>query len=86
MRLMPNDMQRAEFCARYWIESAGSLQKVADVIAGEQSSGTFLENRRRADASIHVTATPRCAAAQPAAPSFQSCRSGPVVLTLAGAT
>lgn len=39
---MQNDIQRAEFRARYWIESADSLQKVADVIAGEQSSGTFL--------------------------------------------
>jgi len=39
---MPDDVQRAEFRARYWIESTDSLQKVAEVIAGEQSSGTFL--------------------------------------------
>lgn len=39
---MTNDNQRKEFRARYWIESPDPLQKVADVIAGEQSSGTFL--------------------------------------------
>ncbi|WP_211167071.1 ribulose-bisphosphate carboxylase large subunit family protein [Aromatoleum evansii] len=39
---MPNENQRAEFRARYWVESPDPLQKVADVIAGEQSSGTFL--------------------------------------------
>jgi ribulose-bisphosphate carboxylase large chain len=39
---MPNKNQRAEFRARYWVESPYPLQKVADVIAGEQSSGTFL--------------------------------------------
>ena len=33
---------RAEFIARYRVESPESLERVADVIAGEQSSGTFL--------------------------------------------
>jgi ribulose-bisphosphate carboxylase large chain len=33
---------REEFTARYWVESAVSIEKVAEVIAGEQSSGTFL--------------------------------------------
>lgn len=33
---------RAEFRARYLIESASPLEKAAEVIAGEQSSGTFL--------------------------------------------
>ncbi|WP_128563219.1 ribulose-bisphosphate carboxylase large subunit family protein [Methylobacterium crusticola] len=33
---------RAEFRARYWIESAAPLEKAAEIIAGEQSSGTFL--------------------------------------------
>lgn len=35
--------QRAEFTARYFVESPDPLQKVAETIAGEQSSGTFLE-------------------------------------------
>jgi ribulose-bisphosphate carboxylase large chain len=34
---------RPEFRARYFIESSESIQKTAEVIAGEQSSGTFLE-------------------------------------------
>ena len=34
---------RREFTARYFVESAEPLQKVAEVIAGEQSSGTFLD-------------------------------------------
>ena len=33
---------RPEFCARYLVESAIPADKVAEVIAGEQSSGTFL--------------------------------------------
>lgn len=33
---------RAEFRARYFVESSESIQKAAEVIAGEQSSGTFL--------------------------------------------
>lgn len=33
---------RAEFRARYLVESFEPIQKVADIIAGEQSSGTFL--------------------------------------------
>lgn len=35
--------QRAEFTARYFVESPDPLQKVAEIVAGEQSSGTFLE-------------------------------------------
>jgi ribulose-bisphosphate carboxylase large chain len=35
--------QRAEFTARYFVESPDPLQKVAEIAAGEQSSGTFLE-------------------------------------------
>ncbi|TDR93390.1 ribulose-bisphosphate carboxylase large subunit family protein [Enterovirga rhinocerotis] len=34
---------RPEFRARYWIESSTPLAKAAEVIAGEQSSGTFLK-------------------------------------------
>lgn len=33
---------RAEFTARYYVESSVPIAKVAEVIAGEQSSGTFL--------------------------------------------
>ena len=39
---MANDVERAEFLARYWVESPEPIEKVAEVIAGEQSSGTFL--------------------------------------------
>lgn len=38
-----DDGQRAEFSARYFVESPHPLQEVAEIIAGEQSSGTFLE-------------------------------------------
>ena len=34
---------RREFTARYFVESADPLQKVAEIVAGEQSTGTFLE-------------------------------------------
>lgn len=50
---------RAEFKARYWVESSEPLQKAAEIIAGEQSSGTFLnvpgetdELKRRARARV----------------------------------
>ncbi|OYY67337.1 MAG: hypothetical protein B7Y61_20795, partial [Rhizobiales bacterium 35-66-30] len=33
---------RAEFSARYLIESSEPLERAAEVIAGEQSSGTFM--------------------------------------------
>ncbi len=33
---------RAEFVARYWVESSIPSEQVAEVIAGEQSSGTFV--------------------------------------------
>ena len=35
--------RRPEFRARYFVESSESIQKTAEVIAGEQSSGTFLD-------------------------------------------
>ena len=38
---MPN--ARAEFKAIYLIESPEPVQKAAEIVAGEQSSGTFLE-------------------------------------------
>lgn len=38
-----NSAARSEFHARYWLESPEPLAKVAEIIAGEQSSGTFLQ-------------------------------------------
>ncbi|GAA4342246.1 hypothetical protein GCM10023165_23790 [Variovorax defluvii] len=40
---MPQAPNRSEFVARYFVESPESLPKAAEIIAGEQSSGTFLE-------------------------------------------
>ena len=39
---MPQPTPRAEFSARYLVESSVPSEKIAEVIAGEQSSGTFL--------------------------------------------
>ena len=39
---MPQPAFRAEFTARYFVESSVPSEKVAEVIAGEQSSGTFM--------------------------------------------
>lgn len=39
---MANPAPRAEFSARYFVESSVASEKIAQVIAGEQSSGTFL--------------------------------------------
>ena len=39
---MPAQPPRAEFLARYFVESSVPSEKVAQTIAGEQSSGTFL--------------------------------------------
>lgn len=40
---MPNKTpHRSEFTARYFVESSAPIAKAAEVIAGEQSSGTFL--------------------------------------------
>ena len=40
---MPNQTStRKEFTARYFVESSAPIPKIAEVIAGEQSSGTFL--------------------------------------------
>ena len=33
---------RSEFTARYFVESTVPSDKVAEIIAGEQSSGTFV--------------------------------------------
>src|SRR5262245_17131549 len=39
---MRSESPRPEFSARYLVETGGSLERAAEVIAGEQSSGTFL--------------------------------------------
>ena len=56
---MPNSPDRAEFRARYLVQSSVALERVAEIIAGEQSSGTFValpgetdELRRRAAARV----------------------------------
>ncbi|WP_418320845.1 ribulose-bisphosphate carboxylase large subunit family protein [Piscinibacter sakaiensis] len=67
--------EREEFRARYFVESPDPLQKAAEIIAGEQSSGTFLdvpgetaELKRRARARVtRIDAHPP--ALKPALPS-----------------
>ena len=63
---MQTDSSRAEFRARYLVESCEPIAKAAEIIAGEQSSGTFLslpgetdELKSRARARVtHVEALP----------------------------
>ncbi|KLN56371.1 ribulose-bisphosphate carboxylase large subunit family protein [Variovorax paradoxus] len=60
---MTYDTTRGEFTTRYFVESPLPLQKVAEIIAGEQSSGTFMdlpgetvELKERARARVvHIT-------------------------------
>ena len=48
---MPNqEPDRAEFTARYFIESAVPIEQAAEIIAGEQSSGTFMSLPGETDA------------------------------------
>src|SRR5262245_7954350 len=68
---MANESERDEFRARYLVESAAPIEKVAEIIAGEQSSGTFLalagetdELRRRSRARV-TRITPLSAASAP---------------------
>lgn len=39
---MSTSSPRPEFTARYFVESSAAIEKVAETIAGEQSSGTFM--------------------------------------------
>lgn len=41
-RTMRSDSPRSEFTARYLVETGDSVARAAEIIAGEQSSGTFL--------------------------------------------
>ena len=59
---------RAEFTARYLVETPFAIEQVAEVIAGEQSSGTFLalpgetdelKERSRARVTAVATTCPR---------------------------
>ena len=47
---MPHPPARAEFTARYLVESSVAAEQVAQVIVGEQSSGTFLSLPGETDA------------------------------------
>ena len=47
---MPHPPARAEFTARYFVESSIPAERAAQVIAGEQSSGTFLSLPGETDA------------------------------------
>ena len=42
--------QRRDFSARYLVESFEPLEKAAEIIAGEQSSGTFVSLPGESDA------------------------------------
>ena len=83
---MAHASPRSEFVARYRVESPEPLEAVAEVIAGEQSSGTFLalageteELRRRSRARV-LRVTPLEEVAQPSLPSAalaRQARTGP---------
>ena len=77
-----NPNGRPEFRARYWVESFEPLEKVAEIIAGEQSSGTFLrlagetdELRERSRARV-VSISPLEAAPLPSLHSEHLVRKG----------
>src|SRR4029450_10651934 len=72
---MDHTTPRAEFTARYFIESSVASEKIARVIDGEQSSGTFLslpgetdELKERSRARV-VRIEPLVPALQPTLPS-----------------
>ena len=60
---------RREFTARYFVESADPLQKVAEIIAGEQSTGTFLELPGET-VEVKQRARARVLRIEPQAPAF----------------
>lgn len=61
---------RAEFTARYFVESSVSSEKVAQVIAGEQSSGTFLALPGETD-ELKERSRARVTRIEPLAPALQ---------------
>lgn len=73
---------RPEFRARYWIETSVPLEKAAEVVAGEQSSGTFLSLpgetdllKERSRARV-ISVTPTGEAAAPSLHSAHQDRRG----------
>jgi ribulose-bisphosphate carboxylase large chain len=61
---------RPEFRARYFVESPDPLQNIAEVIAGEQSSGTFLELPGET-AELKANARARVTRIEPHAPALE---------------
>ena len=59
---------RPEFLARYWVESFEPLAKVAEIIAGEQSSGTFLKLAGESE-ELKARARARVVAIEPQEPA-----------------
>jgi len=76
---------RREFTARYFVESAEPLQKVAEVIAGEQSSGTFLDLPGETD-EIRQRARARVTRIEPHAPALDPALHSAFVQRRGGAT
>ncbi|WP_422650352.1 3-oxo-isoapionate-4-phosphate transcarboxylase/hydrolase [Cupriavidus sp. H18C1] len=79
---MLNIFEREEFVARYRIETPEPLERVAEVIAGEQSSGTFLklsaetEDLKQRSRARVVSVAPLDDAAQPTLASAAMARKG----------
>lgn len=68
---MAKQPTRAEFTARYFVESSVSSEKVAQVIAGEQSSGTFLALPGETD-ELKERSRARVTRIEPLAPALQA--------------
>ncbi len=66
---MSRPTPRAEFSARYLVESSVASEKVAQVIAGEQSSGTFLALPGESD-ELKERSRARVVAIEPLAPAL----------------
>jgi ribulose-bisphosphate carboxylase large chain len=67
---MTKNPTRAEFTARYFVESSVSSEKVAQVIAGEQSCGTFLALPGETD-ELKERSRARVTRIEPLAPALQ---------------
>ncbi len=67
---MVKNPTRAEFTARYFVESSASSEKVAQDIAGEQSSGTFLALPGETD-ELKERSRARVTRIEPLAPALQ---------------
>src|SRR6478672_9007843 len=67
---MGHPVPRAEFTARYFVESSVASEKIAQVIAGEQSSGTFLSLPGETD-ELKERSRARVVRIDPLAPSLQ---------------